>query len=84
MGLAGRARDEGKEKGGRRELWGCENEEMRGEEERRSTVMAGRLPSNLINTVLGGASCSLPFHKLTAGRKERKERAHQIRGAGSV
>lgn len=42
---------------------------MRGEEERRSGVMAGRLPSNLM--VLGVASCSLSFHTLT-GDKNRE------------
>lgn len=54
--------------------------EMRGEEERRSRVMAGRLPSNLINMVLGVASCSLSFHTLTGGRRtEREKGAQQIR-----
>ncbi len=64
-------------KSGRREVWGWrdgENEEMRGEEERRSRVMAGRLPSNLINMVLGVASCSLSFHTLTGDREREHTR----------
>lgn len=53
---------------------------MRGEDEWRSRVMAGRLPCNLINVVLGVASCSLSFHTLTALRKK----ACEIRREGSV
>ena len=73
--MAGRARDEGKEKVGGGKFWGWtdgENEEMRGEEERRSRVMAGGLPSNLINMVLGVASCSLSFHTRSAAERKRE------------
>lgn len=45
------------------------------EEEQRSGVTAGRLPSNLINMMLGVASSSLEFHTLTGERR----RAYKIR-----
>lgn len=60
--------------------WSELGNEMRGEDEWRSRVMAGSLPSNLINMLLGVALCSLSFHTLTALRKN----AHEIRRERSV